>query len=291
MCCEAQPCCTLRDARSQSLTAKNTTASGCTSLDRNWILDCGSAGESMSSRRVFLKVICVGDSGVGKTALLHQAVQHKFSTSYRATIGADFLQYDIEVEGRPVSIQIWDTAGQERFSSLGVAFYRGADAALLVYDITNARSFEQLGSWREEFLHQANPINPDSFPFVCIGNKMDKESERRVSKSTAQEWCKHSSLTIQALSDPRSIRRADKCCTCCVSLLSLQTIPYFETSAKSGDSVHEAFVEVARLALLNSKHAGVDANMPYDRVTLITSENQTLYAAMLATTAAIREPA
>ena len=80
--------------------------------------------------------------------------------------------YSLSVQqDRPVSIQIWDTAGQERFSSLGVAFYRGADAALLVYDITNARSFEQLGSWREEFLHQANPVNPDSFPFVCIGNK------------------------------------------------------------------------------------------------------------------------
>jgi Ras-related protein Rab-7A len=62
--------------------------------------------------------------------------------------------------------QLWDTAGQERFQSLGVAFYRGADCCVLVYDVNNSKSFDTLDSWRDEFLIQASPRDPDSFPFV-----------------------------------------------------------------------------------------------------------------------------
>ena len=69
--------------------------------------------------------------------------------------------------------QLWDTAGQERFQSLGVAFYRGADCCVLVYDVNNSKSFDTLDSWRDEFLIQASPRDPDSFPFVsqsgCFG--------------------------------------------------------------------------------------------------------------------------
>ena len=62
--------------------------------------------------------------------------------------------------------QLWDTAGQERFQSLGVAFYRGADCCVLVYDVNNSKSFDTLDSWRDEFLVQASPMDPESFPFV-----------------------------------------------------------------------------------------------------------------------------
>lgn len=65
-------------------------------------------------------------------------------------------------------VQIWDTAGQERFQSLGVAFYRGADCCVLVYDVNNSKSFEALDSWRDEFLIQASPRDPESFPFVSV---------------------------------------------------------------------------------------------------------------------------
>ena len=64
--------------------------------------------------------------------------------------------------------QLWDTAGQERFQSLGVAFYRGADCCVLVYDVNNSKSFDTLDSWRDEFLIQASPRDPESFPFVCV---------------------------------------------------------------------------------------------------------------------------
>jgi len=76
--------------------------------------------------------------------------------------------------------QIWDTAGQERFQSLGVAFYRGADCCVLVFDVNNVKSFETLDSWRDEFLIQASPRDPDHFPFVVLGNKVDVEDTKRM---------------------------------------------------------------------------------------------------------------
>jgi small GTP-binding protein len=107
-------------------------------------------------------------------------VNKKFSASYKATIGADFLTREVLVDDRQVTMQLWDTAGQERFQSLGVAFYRGADCCVLVYDVNNSKSFDALDSWRDEFLIQASPRDPDTFPFVVLGNKIDVEESKRV---------------------------------------------------------------------------------------------------------------
>ena len=81
--------------------------------------------------------------------------------------------------------QLWDTAGQERFQSLGVAFYRGADCCVLVYDVNSSKSFETLDSWRDEFLIQANPQNAENFPFVVLGNKIDVEENKRQVRGLA----------------------------------------------------------------------------------------------------------
>lgn len=82
-------------------------------------------------KKVLLKVIILGESNVGKTSLMNQYVNKKFTNQYKATIGADFLTKELIVDDRVVTMQIWDTAGQERFQSLGVAFYRGADCCVL----------------------------------------------------------------------------------------------------------------------------------------------------------------
>ncbi|GAT21327.1 alpha-galactosidase [Aspergillus luchuensis] len=122
---------------------------------------------------------------------------------------------------KKVLLKIWDTAGQERFQSLGVAFYRGADCCVLVYDVNNSKSFEALDSWRDEFLIQASPRDPESFPFVVIGNKIDvEESKRMISSKRAMTFCQ-----------------------------SKGNIPYFETSAKEAVNVEQAFEVIARSAL------------------------------------------
>jgi len=172
-----------------------------------------------SRKKVLLKVIILGDSGVGKTSLMNQYVNKKFSNQYKATIGADFLTKEVMVDDRLVTMQIWDTAGQERFQSLGVAFYRGADSCVLVYDVNVAKTFESLDSWRDEFLIQAGPRDPDHFPFVVLGNKVDLES-RVVSSKRALAWC-----------------------------TAKGEIPYFETSAKEAINVEQAFQVIARNAL------------------------------------------
>ncbi|KAI5844794.1 small GTPase superfamily [Tricharina praecox] len=181
----------------------------------------------MSARKkVMLKVIILGDSGVGKTSLMNQYVNKKFSASYKATIGADFLTKEVLVDDRLVTMQLWDTAGQERFQSLGVAFYRGADCCVLVYDVNNAKSFETLDSWRDEFLIQASPRDPDSFPFVVLGNKIDvDERKRAISQKRAMAFCQ-----------------------------SKGGIPYFETSAKEAVNVEQAFEVIARNALAQEEN-------------------------------------
>ena len=153
---------------------------------------------------------------------MNQYVNKRFSASYKATIGADFLTKEVMIDDKLVTLQIWDTAGQERFQSLGVAFYRGADACILVYDITQPKSFESLDSWREEFLVQASPPDIENFPFVVLGNKVDRESDRRVPKAKAQTWCKSKASA---------------------------PLRYFETSAKEAVQVEAAFQEAAQLAL------------------------------------------
>ncbi|KAH8950355.1 hypothetical protein BDL97_10G080800 [Sphagnum fallax] len=179
----------------------------------------------MSARkRTLLKVIILGDSGVGKTSLMNQYVNKKFSNQYKATIGADFLTKEVQVEDRLVTMQIWDTAGQERFQSLGVAFYRGADCCVLVYDVNVMKSFDNLDNWRDEFLIQASPSDVENFPFVVLGNKVDVDSgnSRVVSEKKAKAWC-----------------------------ASKGNIPYFETSAKEDYNVDAAFQCIAKNALKN----------------------------------------
>lgn len=175
-------------------------------------------------KRTLLKVIILGDSGVGKTSLMNQYVNKKFSSQYKATIGADFLTKEVQVEDRSVTMQIWDTAGQERFQSLGVAFYRGADCCVLVYDVNAQKTFDNLETWRDEFLIQASPNDPDNFPFVVLGNKVDFEGgkNRQVVEKRAKQWC-----------------------------ATKGGIPYFETSAKEDINVDAAFQCIAKNALKN----------------------------------------
>ncbi|XP_049301197.1 ras-related protein Rab-7a [Anopheles funestus] len=194
-------------------------------------------------KKALLKVIVLGDSSVGKTSLMNQYVNKRFSNQYKATIGADFLTKEVVIDERVVTMQIWDTAGQERFQSLGVAFYRGADCCVLVYDTTAPNTFKNLESWRDEFLIQASPRDPDHFPFVVLGNKIDLEN-RAVSTKRAQQWC-------QTKND----------------------IPYFETSAKEGINVDLAFQTIAKNAIAQETEADLYNDFP-DQIKLNTRDSR-----------------
>eukprot|EP00658_Telonema_sp_P-2_P072339 TRINITY_DN61490_c0_g1_i1.p1 TRINITY_DN61490_c0_g1~~TRINITY_DN61490_c0_g1_i1.p1 ORF type:complete len:215 (+),score=60.63 TRINITY_DN61490_c0_g1_i1:95-739(+) len=145
----------------------------------------------MSGRkRTLLKVIMLGDSCVGKTSLMNQYVNKRFNHQFKATIGADFACKEITLEERVVTLQIWDTAGQERFASLGLAFYRGADACMLVFDVTSRGSFESLEKWRLEFIEQTHSLAHEEQPaFILVGNKCDLSDDRAVSQREARQFC------------------------------------------------------------------------------------------------------
>ncbi|CBH14575.1 small GTPase, putative [Trypanosoma equiperdum] len=201
----------------------------------------------MAPNRQLLKIIILGDSGVGKTALVHQYVNKNFDNRYKATIGADFLTRDVEIDGKLVTLQIWDTAGQERFQSLGSAFYRGADACVLVFDLTDSESFSHINSWLEEFRAQAGQRE-----CVLIGNKSDLTERRQVTSRTAEAWC-------ESLKNGEG---GDASLGAAAGEETMGSIQYFEASAKANVGVEEAFLTVSKAALAKKATAEEGVALP-----------------------------
>lgn len=155
------------------------------------------------------KIIIIGDSGVGKTSLMRRYVRNNFSEIYQSTIGVDFLSKSLKINNKLIDLQIWDTAGSERFRSMNNAFYRGADACIIVFDLTDMNSFNNLENWIDEFLINVSPKEPELFPFVIIGNKADLE--RKINSNMISRFC------------------------------SSKNINYFETSSKLNVNIEDAF--------------------------------------------------
>lgn len=172
--------------------------------------------EEAQGKQYLLKMIILGDSGVGKTSLLNVYIKDHFSLEYKATIGADFLTKKIQKGEENWQLQLWDTAGTEKHHALAQGFYRGSECCLLVFDVTDKQTFDDLESWKTEFLNKLNPPDPETFPFVLIANKIDLE--RSISTEVAKAF-------------------ADK-----------HKIPYFECSAKEGTNIKEAFEKAAEMA-------------------------------------------
>ncbi|OHT11687.1 small GTP-binding protein [Tritrichomonas foetus] len=153
-----------------------------------------------------LKIVVVGDSGVGKTCLLFRFVRDQWEGETQPTLGVEFLTKVVPTEEHRIQLQLWDTAGQELFRSVTRGYYRGAAGALIVFDLTSKDSFNSVDRWYQDLKEVAR----SDVITVLIGNKLDLDSKRAVSQEEAQ-----------AFADARGMQ-------------------YFETSAKTGDNVPSA---------------------------------------------------
>ena len=134
---------------------------------------------------VKIKILILGDVAVGKTSFLYQYVEDYFPEGYISTIGVDFKNKIIIKNGATINLQIWDTAGEERFKSITQNYMKGADGILYVYDITQKSSFVNIKTWIKE----SEEIT-EGFQKLIVGNKIDLEKERKVTKETLYKFCK-----------------------------------------------------------------------------------------------------
>jgi len=172
----------------------------------------GAANGDNGSYDYLIKLLLIGDSGVGKSCLLLRFCEDSFTPSFITTIGIDFKIRTVEIDGKKIKLQIWDTAGQERFRTITTAYYRGAMGILLVYDVTEEKSFMSIRNW----IANVEQFAQDSVNRILIGNKCDMTTKKVVDYAQGK-----------ALADEYGIR-------------------FLETSAKNSTNVDEAFISLAR---------------------------------------------
>jgi len=147
-----------------------------------------------------IKIVIVGDCHVGKTSILKRYVNNEYHPDYKYTLGINFLTKEIIKNNILNIIYIWDTAGSERFRTLNSIFYRGADACILVFDLTSLKSFNNINFWMDEFLVNTSPVRAIDFPFVLVGNKSDLTNECVVYDRLIQNLCKERNIKYFSVS-------------------------------------------------------------------------------------------
>ena len=159
---------------------------------------------------MIFKIVLIGDTSVGKTNILSKYLSNEFDPDSKATVGVEFGTKDFKIENNIVKVQIWDTAGQERYRSITNAYYKGAKGSLLVYDITNPKSFENLDKWLSDLKTNAE----EKISIVLLGNKSDLEGERKITLEQGKEKAEFYKLA------------------------------FMETSALNGNNIEKAFNEL-----------------------------------------------
>lgn len=152
-----------------------------------------------------IKLLMIGDSGVGKTCLLLRYANDSFSPTFITTIGIDFKIKNVDIEGTRIKLQIWDTAGQERFRTITTSYFRGAQGILLVYDVTDRRSFESIRNWISQIQQHADVhVNK-----ILVGNKCDMVDEKVVSTAEGQKLAAEFGIPFAEVSAKNDIKVDD----------------------------------------------------------------------------------
>ena len=171
------------------------------------------------------KLILIGSSGVGKTSILQRYIQKIFNDDYTCTIGVDFFMKSMKIDDKLIKLQLWDTAGTEKFKSITTGYYRGANAAFIVFDLTSRKSFESVSEWIENYYKYSNPDYERHV--ILIGNKSDLKNERIITENEIDDFVK------------------------------LNKIKYFETSAKNGENIDECFLFIAEKLMKDADEKGI----------------------------------
>lgn len=171
----------------------------------------------MSEPTYIIKIVLLGEANVGKTSLLYRWIENKFRENYKSTLGVNLLKKDMNIKGYgEVSAQIWDLGGQESFRSLRRLYLEGANGALLLYDMTSKESYEKLDEWIKSFKEDR-----ENEPIILIGNKSDLKDKIKIKDKDANEFARKNKMDI------------------------------IITSAKTGENVEKAFIELTTKILKN----------------------------------------
>ena len=160
------------------------------------------------------KMIVIGDAGVGKSCLTAKATKYMFEETYSATVGFEFMVFNVKINDTIVKLQIWDTCGQELYRSLITNFYRNASLAIIVYEVTSLDSFNNVEMWLRELRTHSSP----NIKIILVGNKIDLAERRKVTTKQGEEFAKVNNL-----------------------------VKFVETSAKEGINTQSTFIEIAKL--------------------------------------------
>ncbi len=172
----------------------------------------------MSQEYDFLmKLILVGDSGVGKTNILSKYLKNDFDPDAKATVGVEVSTKNIEIDNKRIKVQIWDTAGQERYKSITSTYYKGAKGAFIVYDITRKSTFDTIDKWIGDLKNNGD----ENMIVYLVGNKSDLNDMREVRKDEA-------------------MTKSEKF-----------NIAFSETSALYGDNIHKIFQDLMEKVYIN----------------------------------------
>ena len=172
------------------------------------------------------QLLIIGNSIVGKTSILTKYTSKSYTESYVATVGLDFFTKDETIDNKIIRIKIWDTAGQERYKAITKCFFQRAQGIIIVFDVTNKRSFDDLKMWIDSIKSQSKLTEDlENMPIILIGNKIDLP-KRVIDKETALNFAKE------------------------------QNLEYYETSAKTGEGIDNAIKELVKkvMVYINKKN-------------------------------------